>query len=128
MATKSVHGATIKVLDGGTFVYSLMEDGIILSQWRYNGRLQPAKVESRRFKGQAMQVVDRLVIHHGALRVRKATQTFDHERPIGPCPCGRNIFALRGDMLRCDVDNDVAELYLEQVAKANRKIKSAMAH
>ena len=72
MATKKVHGATIETYDTGTYVFSLMSDGIVLRQWRYEGRLESPTIETRRFKGQADEARQRLLVRDGLLRVRKA--------------------------------------------------------
>lgn len=47
MAAKKAHGTTIETYDTGAYLYSLMSDGIILRQWRYEGRLEGATIFSR---------------------------------------------------------------------------------
>lgn len=115
MAVKSVHGTTVRTLDSGTHLYSLMADGIVLSQWRYDGRLETAKVYTRQYKGRASEVADRLVLVNGRLRCRKATAAPTsapvpaHDKAIGPCPCGRNIADLVDGMERCEPDEFFAQ-------------------
>lgn len=71
MATKKVHGTTLQTYDTGSYVFSLMSDGIVLRQWRYNGRLEAPTIETRRFKGNAQDALARLLVRDGLLRVRR---------------------------------------------------------